>query len=71
MFIQMTSLAGQHIPIPDEPGSDKSGIDFGTLKQAQSLGDRQALLDANRRVLRLDLAQDPIRSIKSLTRAGD
>ncbi len=71
MFIQLTSQAGQHIPIPDEPGSDKSGIDFGTLKQAQSLGDRQALLDANRRVLRLDLAQDPIRSIKSLTRAGD
>jgi transaldolase/glucose-6-phosphate isomerase len=71
MFIQLTSQAGQHIPIPDEPGSDKSGIDFGTLKQAQSLGDRQALLDANRRVLRLDLDQDPIRSIKSLTRTGD
>jgi hypothetical protein len=71
MFIQLTSDPGLHIPIPDGPGSDKSGIDFGVLKQAQALGDRQALLDAGRRVLRLDLGQDPSQSIWSLTRTGE
>jgi transaldolase/glucose-6-phosphate isomerase len=71
MFIQLTSDAISHIPIPDQPGSDQSGIDFGMLKQAQALGDRQALLDAGRRVLRLHLGQDPIRSLKSLLEAGN
>jgi len=71
MFIQLTSDAISHIPIPDQPGSDQSGIDFGVLKQAQALGDRQALLDADRRVLRLHLGQDPIRSLKSLQKAGN
>ncbi|MBK5109465.1 MAG: hypothetical protein JJE12_15120, partial [Anaerolineales bacterium] len=71
MFIQLTSDAVLHIPIPDQPGSDQSGISFGVLKQAQALGDRQALLDTDRRVLRLHLGQDPIRSLKSLIEAGN
>jgi hypothetical protein len=71
MFIQLTSDTGPDIPIPDEPGSDKSGIDFGVLKQAQALGDRQALLDSGRRVLRLDLGPNPISNLKSLIEAGE
>ncbi|MGW8224450.1 MAG: hypothetical protein ACWGOY_01890, partial [Anaerolineales bacterium] len=66
MFIQLTSDSYPDIPIPDEPGSQESGISFGVLKQAQALGDRQALLDSGRRVLRLDLGQATIRGIKKL-----
>jgi hypothetical protein len=70
MFIQLTSEAGQDIPIPDEPGSDDSTISFGVLKQAQALGDRQALIDSGRRVIRLHLGKDPIGAIKKLTLPG-
>ena len=31
---------------------------FGVLIQAQSLGDRQALINAGRRVLRIDLGEE-------------
>ena len=71
MFIQLTGGKGPDAPIPDEPGSDQSGIDFGTLIQAQALGDLQALLDAGRRVLRLDLGPDPIHGLRELTRDGN
>jgi hypothetical protein len=33
-------------------------MSFGLLKRAQALGDAQALLDANRRVIRFELDQD-------------
>ena len=46
------------MPIPDEPGRAASSLTFGVLKAAQALGDRQALLDAGRRVLRLHLGPD-------------
>jgi fermentation-respiration switch protein FrsA (DUF1100 family) len=36
----------------------KSIISFGVLKQAQSLGDRRALLDRGRRVLRVDVPRE-------------
>ena len=70
LFIQLTNDAGPHLPIPDEPGSDKSGIDFGVLKQAQALGDRQALRDSGRRVLRLDLGQEPVNSLQKINFNG-
>jgi len=43
------------IPIPETADSDKSIISFGVLKEAQSLGDRRALMDRGRRVLRVDV----------------
>lgn len=52
LFIQLTSDSAEDIPIPDEPGSSSSSISFGVLKTAQALGDRQALLDAGRSVIR-------------------
>ena len=52
LFIQFTSDSEEDIPIPDEPGSSSSSISFGVLKTAQALGDRQALLDAGRSVIR-------------------
>jgi transaldolase/glucose-6-phosphate isomerase len=66
MFIQLTKKADHNLPIPDQAGSDISGIDFGVLIQTQALGDRQALLESGRRVLRLDLGQEPIRNLQLL-----
>lgn len=66
LFIQFTSDPEAHIPIPDQPGTEQSGIDFGVLKQAQSMGDRQALLDSDRRVLSIHLGQDTEASLESL-----
>ena len=54
-FIQLVADEKENTPIPDEAGSDKSSITFGTLIKAQSLGDRQALLDNGRKVIRVDL----------------
>jgi hypothetical protein len=55
--------------IPDEAGKPDSTISFGTLKMAQALGDRQALLDARRRVIRFDLGPDIPGGIKRLSEA--
>ena len=58
LFIQITSTPAQDLPIPDEPGDQRSSMTFGVLKTAQAMGDRQALLDAGRRVIRLELGTD-------------
>lgn len=55
LFIQVTSDMPQDVPIPDEAGESTSSISFGVLKTAQALGDRRALLDAGRRVIRFHL----------------
>ncbi len=55
-FIQITDDPPMDIDIPDAPGDEKSTISFGTLLAAQALGDRQALLDGGRKVIRLHLA---------------
>lgn len=55
VFIQVvTAPPATDVPIPDTADSDASRMTFGVLKIAQALGDRQALLDAGRRVLRVD-----------------
>ena len=58
LFIQLTDSPSSDVGIPDEPGSPQSALPFGVLIQAQSLGDRQALLNAGRRVLRIDLGEN-------------
>ena len=58
LFIQLTDRPSTDVDIPDEPGSSRSSLPFGILIQAQSLGDRQALLNAGRRVLRIDLGEN-------------
>ena len=67
LFIQLTSEMPKDIPIPDNAGEDKSSISFGTLKDAQALGDRQALLDNKRRVIRFNLGRNITGSLKILT----
>jgi hypothetical protein len=66
LFIQFTADDPRDVPIPDEAGSPESSISFGVLKAAQAEGDRQALLDADRRVIRFHLGNDVIGGLKQL-----
>lgn len=56
LFIQLTADAVQDAGIPDEAGKPQSAMSFQILKLAQAMGDRQALLDDGRQVLRLHLS---------------
>lgn len=67
LFIQFSGSANGDAPIPDEAGRPESSMSFGVLKQAQALGDAQALLEANRRVIRFDLGQDVNGRLASLS----
>jgi glucose-6-phosphate isomerase len=57
IFIQIVPDYSVDSGIPDNAGEDKSSISFGTLIKAQSLGDRQALIDNNRKVLTIGLGE--------------
>jgi glucose-6-phosphate isomerase len=58
LFIQLTADDPLDAKIPDKLGHSESTLSFGVLKTAQASGDRQALIDAGRRVLRLHLHDD-------------
>ncbi len=66
LFIQLTADDPRDAPIPDEIGSPEASLTFGVLKTAQVFGDRQALIDAGRRVIRFHLHGDPLGGIKKL-----
>lgn len=65
-FIQFISDIKEDLPIPENAGDEKSSITFGVLIKAQALGDRQALLDNNRRVITIDLGNDVRKSLDVL-----
>ncbi|GAB4518070.1 MAG: bifunctional transaldolase/phosoglucose isomerase [Anaerolineae bacterium] len=67
MFIQFTAQMPEDVAIPDEAGADASAMSFGTLEMSQALGDRQALLDEGRHVIRFDLGGDIMESLKVLS----
>lgn len=69
LFIQITADSPQDADIPDEAGSPESSISFGALKAAQALGDRQALLDVHRRVIRFHLGSDVAGGLDTLIAA--
>jgi glucose-6-phosphate isomerase/transaldolase/glucose-6-phosphate isomerase len=69
LFIQFTADDPRDAPIPDEMGRPESALTFGVLKQAQVFGDRQALINAGRRVIRIHLHGDPAEGISRLTAA--
>ena len=71
LFIQLTADSAEDAPIPDEAGASGSNITFGVLAQAQALGDRQALVDQGRAVLRIHLGADIDAGIAQLRRALD
>lgn len=58
LFIQLTADNSRDVGIPDRAGSPQSSLTFGVLEEAQALGDRQALVDAGRRVIRFHLGGD-------------
>ena len=66
LFIQIISTNAEDLGIPDEAGSEQASISFGILKSAQALGDRQALVDVSRRVLRIHLKSDAPEEILKL-----
>jgi glucose-6-phosphate isomerase len=66
LFIQFTGDDVRDAPIPDEAGSAASSISFGMLKAAQALGDRRALANAGRRVLRFHLGKDAVKGLRIL-----
>ncbi|MBN1254270.1 MAG: glucose-6-phosphate isomerase [Deltaproteobacteria bacterium] len=67
LFVQITADDPKDIPIPDAAGSPDSSLTFGTLKTAQAHGDRQALLDAGRQVIRFHLGRDAVKGLKALS----
>jgi len=67
MFIQITADDREDLPIPDEPGRDGSSLTFSILKEAQASGDRQALIEAGRRVIRFHIHEDIVEGIERLT----
>ncbi|MGD2178608.1 MAG: bifunctional transaldolase/phosoglucose isomerase [Anaerolineae bacterium] len=67
LFIQFTADAPRDAAIPDAAGSDESSITFGILEKAQALGDRRAMEDAGRRVIRFHLGEDVIEGLDRLT----
>ena len=54
------------LAIPDEAGARASSITFGVLKMAQALGDKRALQDAGRRVIRFHLGTDVLAGLNML-----
>jgi len=69
IFIQLTADDPRDVPIPAEMGQPGSSLSFGVLKAAQALGDRQALRNADRPVIRFHLRGDVAAGMKILSDA--
>ncbi len=69
LFIQLTAAEPEDVAIPARAGIKQSSISFGVLKAAQALGDRQALLDAGRKVIRFHFDRDIKAAIEKLAGA--
>jgi glucose-6-phosphate isomerase len=69
LFVQITADDLWDAPIPDEMGLFDSSITFGALKNAQASGDRQALINAGRSIIRFHLGTDVTGGLKKLTAA--
>ena len=60
LYILLTADTDLQIPIPG------SGYDFATLQHAQALGDFRSLLNKDRRVIRIHIAGDLDKGLKSI-----
>jgi transaldolase/glucose-6-phosphate isomerase len=60
VFIQLVDHPAGTVPVPE------SGHDFAAIISAQAAGDHQALIDAGKRVIRIDLGTDPAPALVSL-----
>jgi transaldolase / glucose-6-phosphate isomerase len=69
LFVQFVDSPSTTLEIPDEAGKAHASVPFSVLIDSQSLGDRQALLDEGRRVLRINLGSQPVQNLKKLSQA--
>jgi hypothetical protein len=63
LYVQITQDDAEDVSIPGR------SYTFGILKQAQALGDMEALRDAGRRVIRLNVGRDPAAGLRRLAQA--
>ena len=68
-FLQIVAASAPDLPIPDRAGEPDSALSFDVLKQAQALGDRQALTEAGRAVLTVEVTGDAAAALRSLADA--
>jgi len=66
LFIQLTAEAERDAAIPDEAGRPETSISFAVLEMAQAYGDRQALREAGRTVIRFHLGGEAVGGLKRL-----
>jgi glucose-6-phosphate isomerase len=66
LFIQIVSKNKTDVNIPNEAGNEESDITFNVLLNAQALGDRAALLDNKRDVIRFDISENVADDIAKL-----
>ncbi len=69
-FIQLFSDFSEDAGIPEIAGDSASSISFRTLIKAQTLGDRQALMDNHRKVLSIELGMNVIHSLEKLIQSS-
>ena len=67
LFLQFTSAERRDVKIPDTAGEQESAVTFAALKMAQALGDKRALEDNRRRVIRIHLGRDVDADLRGLT----
>lgn len=66
IFIQFINSGNIKLPIPDDARSNKTSITFDVLIRAQALGDREALLQNNRKVITFDINGSVQETIKKI-----
>ncbi len=64
LFIQFNSETTKDVAIPKDPGVHEFDFTFGILKNAQLLGDRQALINAGRKVITINLKTNVVSNLK-------
>lgn len=63
-YVILTAGDAEDIPVPGEPYS------FAVLKNAQALGDREALRNAHRHVIHIHMSGDPTQASRTLRRSA-
>lgn len=71
LFLQLTDEKSTPLEVPDTAGSPGSSISFDTLIDAQAMGDRRALVDAERKVMRIHFKEHPTQLLESLLKVID
>lgn len=66
LFVQFVSQSKVDVEIPDEAGKDKSTMTFGVLIKAQAIGDREALLANNRKVITFEITENVVDDISKI-----